>query len=122
MFCCSYYRLVGHGETDFVIDWLEELNVVKTTLLVSFRTFPKGITSHQSLIILQDSSDVLFHQLENGSPLLREEACRFLAQHLLPVSAPRMKQKFLNRFLPVTIVDFIFSLLVKNYSLKRKLL
>ena len=67
----------------------EELVVVNKALLASFQTFPK------------DSTDAFFYQIESGTYLVRQQAFLFLDCHLLPLTAPAMKQRMLNRFLQV---------------------
>lgn len=70
----------------------EELVTVSKALLVSFQSFPKDFT------------DAFFYQIERGTYLVRQQAFLFLDCHLLPLKAPAMKQKMLNRFLQVIFV------------------
>lgn len=48
-----------------------------------------------------DSTEALFYQIQSGFSGVRDEACKFMIQHLLPATAASLKQKFFQRFLSI---------------------
>jgi hypothetical protein len=70
-------------QTEFV----DEVQVVKESLLCSFQTFP------------HDSTVAMFHQLQVGTEVVKNAVARFLIEVLLPVATPQIKGEYLGRFM-----------------------
>jgi hypothetical protein len=66
---------------------VDEVTIVKESLLCSFQTFP------------QDSTVALFHQLQVGTEVVKNAVARFLMEVLLPVATLPIQGEYLGRFM-----------------------